>query len=315
MDDSERILKMLEEGKITADEAAKLLNALGESQRWSAGGHRMPFGPEFGKRIAKKVELSLKDLPETIATTISGTGFVTGAGECKKLKFDAKENLVIKSVSGDTEIKGDDEDSIRLNMCGGRRIKEADNELIIKTMAGDMELQVPKTQKVVLKSASGDIKAVNLAELTVRTGSGDIEIENVTERLATALGSGDLDIKNVSGVIAVTLGSGDLDADHISGEATMTLGSGDADIVFDECKGGRLEVGSGDLTVTIPADSSLEVTVHKPRSGEIESDFELEIPEDRDVPEEFTFNIGKKPKGKLYLRTKYGDLTLRKKEE
>lgn len=304
MEERERILKLLEEGRINAEEATKLLEALGEPFRFT---HRGP-GPDFGKHIARKIELSLKDLPEIITTSISGLGIASGTGAEKQLEFKPKAEFIIKSVSGDVKIQGDDEETIRLKLCCGHKVREEEEELVIKTMAGDMDANVPAAQKVTLKTASGDVKLENLAEASVRCGSGDIKIEKITQRLAVALGSGDLDISNIFGPLAISLGSGDFKGENISGEVTVSAGSGDVDLDIADCKGGRVELGSGDMAIYLSEKADAEVTVVLPKSGSFESDFELNVPEDA---EEFTFNIGK-PKSKLYLKVKYGDITLHK---
>ncbi|MBA7617830.1 hypothetical protein ES703_25148 [subsurface metagenome] len=133
MEERERILKLLEEGKINADEAAKLLNALGETYRWAP---RHGPGPDLGKRIARKVELSLKGLPEMIERNI---WFATKGAE-KELKFDPRERFTVKAVAGDVRITGDDEQSIRIKLQGGHKVNETENELLIKTMSGDIDI-------------------------------------------------------------------------------------------------------------------------------------------------------------------------------
>jgi DUF4097 and DUF4098 domain-containing protein YvlB len=287
MEERERILKLLEDGKINADEAAKLLNALGETYRW---GPRHWPGPDLGERIARKVELRLKDLPDMIERCVP----FMGTGEEKELQFNPKDRLVIKAVSGDVTIKGDDERKIRIKLRNGHKVSETENELLLKTMSGDLDITVIKSQNVDIKTAAGDVSASNLdGTLTFRCGSGDANL------------------KQISGDVRVALGSGDLDGTQISGEVSVALGSGDANLNFAECKGGKVEVGSGDITLTLPEEANLEITLVKPRKGSILSDFEFETPED---VEEFKFTIGK-PKAKLYVKTKHGDITIRKRSE
>jgi len=287
MEERERILKLLEDGKITADEATKLLNALGETYRW---GPRHVPGPDLGERIARKVELSLKDLPDMIERCVP----FMDTGEEKELKFDPRERFTVKAVAGDVKITGDDEQSIRIKLQDGHKIAETEDELLLKTMSGDLDITVIKSQNVDIKAAAGDVSASNLdGTLTFRCGSGDA------------------DLKQISGDIRVALGSGDLDGTQISGEVSVALGSGDANLDFAECKGGKVEVGSGDITLTLPEEANLEITLVKPRKGSILSDFEFETTEDT---EEFKFTIGK-PEAKLYVRTKHGDITIRKRSE
>ncbi len=284
MEEKERILKLLEDGKINAEEATKLLEALGEPFRFT---HRGP-GADFGERIARKVELSLKGLPDMIESSI----WFAGSGKEKELEFDPKERLVIKAVSGDVTIKGDDERKIRIKLCNGHKVSETENELALKTMSGDIDLRVNSSQKIELKAAAGDVSASNLdAELTLRCGGGDLELENIAGKLSVAVGGGDVEGRNISAELNIRVGGGDIDLD------------------LSACPGGRIELGGGDITLAIPERADVELIVHKPKRGDISSDFDFETPED---VEEFNFTIGK-PKAKLYVRTKHGDITIRKK--
>jgi len=313
MQERERILKMLEEGTITADEAARLLEALGE------GGPRFGphFGKDFGERIARKVELSLKDVPHIVETAVTSCTDFFGTGEEKELKFKGKESFVLKTVSGDINVTGDDDPEIRIKLKNGHKVTETTDELIFKTMTGDLDINVNNKQKVVLKAASGDIRARNISnEVTMRCGSGDVDMKDVTGRVAVALGSGDLDMKDISGTVAISLGSGDAEVSELSGELTLSLGSGDADIVFSECKGGKIEAGSGDLNITLPEKSDLELTVHIPKEDKLVSDFEMK--KQKASPsfrmDEYKVDIGK-PKAKLFLKTRSGNITISKRRK
>jgi len=285
MEERERILKLLEEGKINADEAAKLLNALGETYRWAP---RHGPGPDLGKRIARKVELSLKDLPDMIERCVP----FMGTGEEKELKFDPRERFTVKAVAGDVRITGDDEQSIRIKLQGGHKVNETENELLIKTMSGDIDIEVPKSQEVELKAAAGDVSASNLAsELSIRCGGGDLKLKNISGRLTTAVGGGDVRGKDISAELDIRVGGGDIDLD------------------LSACRGvGRIELGGGDINLTIPEKANVELTIHKPKYGDISSDFDLEPSDEED---ELKAVIGK-PEAKLYVKLKRGDLNIRK---
>lgn len=287
MEERERILKLLEESKINADEAAKLLNALGETYRWAP---RHVPGPDFGKRIARKVELSLKGLPDMIERCVP----FMDTGEEKELQFDPKERFTVKAVSGSVKIEGDEGEKIRIKLQGGHKVTEDKNELIVKIMTGDIDIAVPKSQKVELKGASSDL-----------------EIKNLTTELRVRCGAGDVDMENISGLLIATLGAGDLAGKEIAGEAHVAIGAGDVELDFAECKGGKVEVGSGDISVTLPEKANIELTIHKPKRGSIVSDFDFETPEDT---EEFKVDIGK-PKAKLYVKIKRGDITIHKRRK
>ncbi|TKJ42684.1 hypothetical protein CEE36_07220 [candidate division TA06 bacterium B3_TA06] len=287
MEERERILKLLEEGKITAEEATKLLEALGEPFRFTQRGP----GSDLGKRIARKVELSLKDLPDMIERCVP----FMDTGEEKELKFDPRERFTVKAVAGDVKITGDDEQSIRIKLQGGHKVAETEDELLIKTMSGDIDIEVPKSQEVELKAAAGDVSASNLAsELSIRCGGGDLKLKNISGRLTTAVGGGDVRGKDISAELDIRVGGGDIDLD------------------LSACRGvGRIELGGGDINLTIPEKANVELTIHKPKYGDISSDFDLEPSDEED---ELKAVLGK-PEAKLYVKTKHGDITLRKRSK
>ncbi|MBN2379253.1 DUF4097 family beta strand repeat protein [candidate division WOR-3 bacterium] len=313
MQERERILKMLEDGTITADEAARLLEALGE------GGPRFgpPFAKDFGERIARKVELSLKNVPHIVESAVSSCAGFIGTGEEREFVFKPKKNLVVKTVSGDIKLTGDDDADIRIKLKNGHKVRETDDELMLKTMTGDLDMKVNRKQKVVLKAASGDIHIKNLeSELSSRCGSGDVDAKDVKGLIAMATGSGDIHMEDVSGTVAVSIGSGDAQVSELSGELTLSLGSGDADLDFADCKGGKIKVGSGDIDIALPDKSDIELTVHIPRDCNLSSDFEMkkskELPSER--MDEYKVEIGK-PKAKLFVRTRSGDISITKRKK
>lgn len=284
MEERERILKLLEEGKITAEDAVHLLEALGTIYR---------HGPrhDLGERITRKVELSLKGLPDMIER---GVWF---AGKCeeRELKFDPKERFVIKSVSGDVKITGDDEHKIRIKLCCGHKVAEGESELALKTMSGDIDVKVHKSQVIEMKAAAGDVSASDLdAELTLKCGGGDLELENVAGKLSAAVGGGDVEGRNISAGLNIRVGGGDIDLD------------------LSACPGGRIELGGGDITLALPEKANVELIVRRPKHGDVTSDFDLKP--SKEDEEELHAALGK-PKAELYVRTKHGDITIRKRSK
>ena len=140
--------------------------------------------------------------------------------------------------------------------------------------------------------AAGDVSASNLAsELSIRCGGGDLKLKNISGRLTTAVGGGDVRGKDISAELDIRVGGGDIDLD------------------LSACRGvGRIELGGGDINLTIPEKANVELTIHKPKYGDISSDFDLEPSDEED---ELKAVIGK-PEAKLYVKLKRGDLNIRK---
>jgi len=104
-----------------------------------------------------------------------------------------------------------------------------------------------------------------------------------------------------------------VDTKNISAELNIRVGGGDIDLDLSACPGGRIELGGGDITLAIPERADVELIVHKPKRGDISSDFDLKpSKEDEEGEGELHATLGK-PKAKLYVRTKHGDITIRKK--
>jgi DUF4097 and DUF4098 domain-containing protein YvlB len=180
-----RILKLLEDGKINAEEAARLLEASSHS--------------EFrGRKRHYKFWSSFEGIPEIITSAITTSFKNTGAKET--LQFPIKERIEFKGISGALTITGNEQDMIDIEKDGFAKFKEAGRVLEIKAMSGDVKITAPHTTDFMIKGISGDLKIYHLdGTIEIASVSGDIKGEELSGNLFGDIVSGnvDLDYQNV----------------------------------------------------------------------------------------------------------------------
>jgi len=216
-----RILKMLEEGKISAEETARLLEAL------SHGDTR--------KRYKTKLWSSLEGIPEIIATAIDSS--INLADTEETLTYARKKRLEFKGISGDLMISGkDDYDKITIQKDGFTKVKEDDKMIGLKALSGDISIRTPRTIDLSLKGISGDLVLNDLnGTIEIETVSGDISGTTLAGGFTGNIVSGDvdlaytalskLDIRSRSGNIVIWLDD--------SIEATLNIENGKGSIKCD----------------------------------------------------------------------------------
>jgi hypothetical protein len=161
------------------------------------------------------------------------------------------------------------------------------------------EVQVPNAIKYDferISTASGDIRASSLTgDLTIKTASGDVKINDVSGAVNASTASGDLHVGNIRGTVSARTASGDVDV-----EITQLVGAN------------KLEFSSasGDLNVRLPGSLNADVDMST-HSGEIETDFPLEVHETRNGSGRFA--RGRLGDGaiSLRIRTASGDVRLK----
>ncbi len=289
-----RILKMLEQEKITADQAARLIEALGH--------HRSHFGPErFARRIHRRVSLSELDrIPDIVASAVSSamkSGFGP-QGEDIKTDFPGKNSLFLKSVSGDVEVAAWDEDRISLEKSGGMtKVRERDDRVMVRSISGDVRVKVPRESKLELVSISGD---VNVAGVSGRFGlksvSGDVDLADFVGETRADIVSGDLKMVRVSGELLVESKSGDIELEPV-GEFS-----------------GKMSSKSGDIEVRLHPDADVVLDMECEEKGEVslELDYPYEILEQGERLLKVKFGKGSRV---LKLKTRKADITVKQAKE
>jgi Toastrack DUF4097 len=187
-------------------------------------------------------------------------------------------------------------------------------------LRGDVrfDVAVPAGVRVSVESQTGDVTVRGTgSDVSVHTRTGDVTVEDASGHVDLNTLAGDItgsdlrdDIRaaNVSGEIKLTGLTGNVSATSVSGNVVLsrvtsqsvTGRSTSGDIAFDGAiaADGRYELAShaGDITLTIPADASAQLTVST-WSGSIDSAFPITLePGDHAIgigtSKRFTFTIG-----------------------
>ncbi|MGH9966616.1 MAG: DUF4097 family beta strand repeat-containing protein [Pyrinomonadaceae bacterium] len=174
----------------------------------------------------------------------------------------------------------------------------------------DLELNVPRTASVHVQTRDGDISIAEVGMAFAGSQNGDICIERVSRAVEVDSVSGSISIKNSTGRASVTsIGGGievvnlrpsappdSFEAVSVSGDLTLTgvshskfnarTTSGNMHLSGPLTQGGRygFKTTSGDVTLTLPANSSFSLKALISNDGEIITDFPLTIMPDTPPP-------------------------------
>jgi len=290
-----RILNLLKEGKITTEEASSLLDALEqktEDKKHKEFVFHMPHIPKAAfAGFSKFPEMVTKIVTDSCSAAVDKA--MGESGEISERRFSAKENVMIRAVSGDIDIEGTHSSEIVLDACCGlQKIEDKENELILNMISNDIELKVPFKTNIRISSVSGDIECADITgNLEVQTASGDMKLEKVSGKVEIKSASGDIEVNELSGAIDVKTASGDIEID------------------FNEFKDSTIETKSGDVSIVLPKKIDAVIELFS-EEGEIEISIDKSYEELEKKSGYLKIGLGDKTK-KLYCHTKSGDIELK----
>lgn len=169
--------------------------------------------------------------------------------------------------------------------------------------SSELEVFVPRAASVHVQTRDGNINIADIAVAVAGTQNGDISIERVSQAVEVGSVGGSVGIKNSIGRTSVTtIGgaievknlrpsaaadgfeavsvSGDLNLEGVShSQFNARTVSGDVHLSGPLASRGRygFKTMSGDITLTLPDDSSFNLSAKVSKSGEIISDFPLTL--------------------------------------
>ena len=164
---------------------------------------------------------------------------------------------------------------------------------------GNVELSVPRGATVVLRMQSGDVEISGVAEARIKSASGDVDISQVSRAVDIDLFSGDITLSDSRGGVNLRSQSGSVEAVNVAPNDSrdfFNVRSTSGNIVLEAVShakvegvtlsgsvhfdgpvapGGvyKLQTTSGDVTMTLPADSSFKFSARVVFGGDIFTDF------------------------------------------
>jgi len=295
---------MLENGRISSQEADSLLSALGRNNPgWdrhhfhrSRPGRNGDMAGINPGRIVAEAMASVRDSLKDITIDIDEIHGSEKAGEEKKIVIPAAgiTCLSINQPRSDFEIIGADTDKITINADiqvwaedeDEAREKLKSLDISTETEGGTLKVKVdgppwtkkrrakidfiiemPKNIAAEISSASGEIMARNLDnESRLSTASGEIEISDCKGENNLSTASGDIGVNNCAGAsLRINTASGDIDVKDSSGDLTFQTVSGDIGASFD----GNLEGQTASGNINIRAEKTGRMKVRS-TSGDIQ---------------------------------------------
>lgn len=183
----ERILKLLEEGKINADEAYKLIEALERSEKERK--KEEEFGIfDVGKMVQDAIRTTFQVVPVSIRSTFRKRTI------SEEIDLKSREKLKIKVDAGDVRIKTYEGEKIKIE---GEGYYELNEELI--RLTGELDISVPELKRLELELSAGDVEASVKADvICFEVKAGDMDAEVESNKLEAHVKMGDLDIRLLS---------------------------------------------------------------------------------------------------------------------
>lgn len=203
-------------------------------------------------------------------------------------------------------------------------VGEDDDPLPDEFGTGNVELNVPRGATVILHIQSGDTNVSDVAEARIDSASGDVDVSRVSRALDVSCFSGNVHVDDASGPVRLRSLSGevtalkvrplsardDLQVNSTSGNITLedvahtkVVGktvSGNVSLEGALISGGTydLRTTNGDVTLTLPADSSFRINARVVTGGEIITDFPIKAaalppPPRHDMQTRLTGTVGK----------------------
>ncbi|MEO0078775.1 MAG: DUF4097 family beta strand repeat-containing protein [candidate division WOR-3 bacterium] len=294
-DERARILKLLEDGKITVDQAARLIEALG-SQRHGPE-LEIPVGPpRVRRRLAMR---ELERIPDLVAHAVSkAVQSSLEVGDERRVQFSGKRVLAVRNVSGDVAVEGQTGNATSLSYTGGMaKVREGDDSVDFRSVSSDVDARVP------VKS-----------DCEVTTVSGDVEIARIDGRVWVKSVSGDVEIAEHAGQTEVVTVSGDVGLARVQGELMVETRSGDVVVEAAGRVQGLVATRSGDITLVLGSDEDAVLEAQADDDGAVVLDLAVphEVLEQRDNYAKVKFGAGS---ASITLRTRTGEITIRNAKE
>ncbi len=261
MDEKMKVLKLLEDGKISAEEATKLLDALKDNTDSTTRNNKnkyftkeLSYGFNTLSRVAKELfgpvvaefGETLKDLPATIITPFRDFDYsreftikemikdeimISVDGKVDSFKF-------LKSKDNELRVEGkifvSSTDLNKSSKMPSLEFERSDRSIKLISTANSIDLYrieatiyIPQDIKLVCNTKTGNIEVEGvtaIAELNAKLGK--ITMNNNSGDVTAMTKGGTINVKNHTGTINLDVKNGSLVADNIIGDSHLKCTNG-----------------------------------------------------------------------------------------
>ena len=246
-------------------------------------------------------EAAVAATPDVNVTVASTAGRITVRGTDKK-EVHAKATtdgtkIKLRAVGGAENAPNSPASRVELQVSN--RDESGDESCLGEF---DVELEVPRGATVYLKTQEGDITVQDVTEAHLETNDGRIEAMRVSKVFDAASLSGNVTLEDASGRAHLTSLNGVIEVRGVrplDGSDFLKVRTVSGDILLNEIGPARVEVNTisgelrlngplarggtydfatttGDVTISMPADSSFKLNARVSEHGEIDTEFPLQ---------------------------------------
>ncbi len=176
-------------------------------------------------------------------------------------RLDSVKTVEVRLVSIDVEIKGWDEDFVK--------ISEGPEHLIVEKEGGAVKIHSKKhvfSLGNILNPKEGPAKITVFAPkycgIDVKTVSGDVSISNLSAGVKIKSVSGDFSLAGIKGRVEAITVSGDVKTRECAGELNVETKTGDVLIDNSDISGGFIKTYSGDVSISESEISDINATLY-----------------------------------------------------
>jgi DUF4097 and DUF4098 domain-containing protein YvlB len=188
MEEIRKILKLLEEGKITAEEAEKLIEALEEKEKKRKSTYNFTG---IGDTIRDAISSIFVFVPEVVGASISSAFSFTKREIKEVIEWKKEEPINIELSGGNINITYNEENNIIIEGEGG--FLRFDNTF--KIAGGDFNISIPKVAESTIRVKAGNINGKAIIEkANIELMAGDINLSLISKDINAVVRMGDLDI-------------------------------------------------------------------------------------------------------------------------
>lgn len=223
MNEKEIILKMISDGKITAEEGAELLEEIEKSKRDYERSKRNETGSSFGENLRKELNsysesISEREIPEKIIGVISPNRTVN-VNSTYEEEFEDIDKIIIEVTDSKILITGTDSEKVKLKIRSDKFFKEDELEkyFTLDEEGGLLKLTQKKNKKTsefLGIKFQGLTLGKSICEISIpkdkyfefisaRSAVGDIEVSSaLSQKVNVVASAGRVKIKDIDCSIA-----------------------------------------------------------------------------------------------------------------